>query len=535
MYLCIINKFNLKQFNYMNYLINWIKKELNPENHISSKSTSSEYFYFYGAKIRLSDHMTGHNDNDLEIIRVMDLFGKNKQFLIKEKSSPNMITVPDVKTLKIVLSTFIFQFKNKFDNKQLILNSQAESLKTSFNECVNKIINNEELTLSDLKIVNQYMGSICPQWMSLKEIIRNTALHLFKFKVNIENVKDIIDIEFPYNNQSIWQERTLDENIKCITQYLPDDYKVEDISIREQDPIVNKSSSYERMIIKYNNFKNIGYDNLDDEDKIKYTNTLGSLLVEDTGGKYSKLTQAQRRLIRELLYHDLPYEDIFNFFKNTFTKRNKALVPSTPELTHIVSKFLKMYNIGIIKYPNETDFNTTYNDNFIEKLNEEVKEENIEDVCKSVDNIEETSVQETNDIIDFIPDTDITIKDSYDYANAEFKEIKDIHELFESNQLNILDEVIKKINDTNKYTSFETRRITDIFSKHYSEIWDKLTWSQKELCSSIITEERMNLNETDFIINSIFDKTLFNWPVTEQCRKDIKMYCQRIKESRMAA
>lgn len=523
----------------MNYLINWIKKELNPENHISSKSTSSEYFYFYGAKIRLSDHMTGHNDNDLEIIRVLDLFGKNKQFLIKEKSSPNMITVPDVKTLKIVLSTFIFQFKNKFDNKQLILNSQLETLKTSFNECVSKINNNDELTLSDLKIINQYMGNICPQWMSLKEIIRTTILHLFKCKVSIENVMDIINIEFPYNNQSIWQERTTEENIGCIKQYFPDDYQMEDISIRENDPIVNKSSSYDKIITKYNNFNNIGYDNLTDEDKVKYTNTLGSLLVEDTDGKYTKLTQAQRRLVRELLYHDLPYEDILKFFKNTFTKRKKALVPQTPELTPIVNKFLKMYNIGIIKYPNESDFDKIYNNNFTEETNDtNVKEENTVSETDNDNTVSEDTSNNTeisNDIIDFIPDTDITIKETYDYAKAEFKEIKDIHELFESNQLNILDEVIKKINDTNKYTSFETRRITDIFSKHYSDIWDKLTWTQKELCSSIITEERMNLNETDFIINSIFVKTSFNWPVTEQCRKDIKMYCQRIKESRMAA
>ena len=107
--------------------------------------------------------------------------------------------------------------------------------------------------------------------------------------------------------------------------------------------------------------------------------------------------------------------------------------------------------------------------------------------------------------------------------------------MFEQNQINILNDVIKKINDTNKYTSFETRRITDIFASHYSDIWEKLTWTQKELCSSIITNERMNLSETDYIINKIFDKTSFNFPVTELCRKYIKEYSQRIKESRMAA
>ena len=96
----------------MKYLLNWIEKELNPERHVSSKTTSSEYYYFYGAKVRFADHISDRNDSDLEIILVKDLTGQNKHYLIKEQNYPAMASVPDVKTLKIVLSTFIFQFKN---------------------------------------------------------------------------------------------------------------------------------------------------------------------------------------------------------------------------------------------------------------------------------------------------------------------------------------------------------------------------------------------------------------------------------------
>ena len=66
----------------MKYLLNWIEKELNPERHVSSKTTSSEYYYFYGAKVRFADHISDRNDSDLEIILVKDLPGQNKHYLI---------------------------------------------------------------------------------------------------------------------------------------------------------------------------------------------------------------------------------------------------------------------------------------------------------------------------------------------------------------------------------------------------------------------------------------------------------------------
>lgn len=72
----------------MKYLLNWIEKELNPERHVSSKTTSSEYYYFYGAKVRFADHISDRNDSDLEIILVKDLTGQNKHYLIKETELP---------------------------------------------------------------------------------------------------------------------------------------------------------------------------------------------------------------------------------------------------------------------------------------------------------------------------------------------------------------------------------------------------------------------------------------------------------------
>ena len=52
----------------------------------------------------------------MEIILVKELTGQNKHYLIKEQNYPVMTSVPDVKTLKIVLSTYIFQFKNRYSD-----------------------------------------------------------------------------------------------------------------------------------------------------------------------------------------------------------------------------------------------------------------------------------------------------------------------------------------------------------------------------------------------------------------------------------
>lgn len=519
----------------MKYLINWIEKEMHPDQHISSKSTSSEYFYFYGKKIRLSDHLNGdHKDNDLEIICVHDLFGKNKQYIVKEGSSPCIMSVPDVKTLKIVLSTFLFQYKNSYDNIK-VKNAVADSTKKSnFEVCIDKLKNGGILNSSDIGSINAYMTSLCIQWNSMKEDVRLTFLHLFNLGKSIDEVKNIIDTEFP-NKNAIWQNDDLQNNLDKIYQYIPADYKIEDHIICEKSLSQKKiEDSYKTLLDKYENYRQQTVENFCQQDKDRYVNIFGSLLVKNTGGRYSKLSTAQRKRFRELAYNKVPYDICLNVFNHTFkVKKNKKFLPEPTELGNVVSKFLKLYNIGIVKYPDEEDFDNTYSSNF--ENNVTTTEDNNIDEIETNNNVNVEEVNHDNDIIHFIPDTDKVIKESYEYANAEFLNIIDIHEMFDNNQINILDEVIKKINDTDKYTSFETRRITDIFAKHYSDIWDKLTWSQKELCSSIITEERMNLNETDFIINKIFDKTSFNWPVTEQCRKDIKMYCQRIKESRMAA
>lgn len=513
----------------MKYLLNWIEKELNPEQHISSKTTSSEYFYFYGAKVRFADHISDRNDSALEVILVKDLVGQNKHYLIKEQNYPTLVSIPDVKTLKIVLSTFIFQFKNRYSDNKVKEANKIEENKKILNTCLSQLRSNEHINLEIFQTFDKSMNCIIPQWSNLRETYRIIFMHLFKLCGNIDNIKNIIDIEFPLNNNNGWHNKSEEENLKIISSYFPDDYNIYDIIKSGNEEVSNGREKFVNCFNEYHNNLDININNMSNEDKSKFFNAFGSLLALDTNNKYAKCTSPQKKCIRSLLNENISYDNILKFvnsiFNVMFTKKMKPK-SGAPDIKVLVDKFLKMYNIGIIKFPNESDFDSTFNDNF--SKSDKVLVNNTEN-----NNVLNNTQVETN--VNINPDKDITIKESYNYTSAEFKNIQDIHEMFEQNQINILNDVIKKINETNKYTSFETRRITDIFASHYSDIWEKLTWSQKELCSSIITNERMNLNETDYIINKIFDKTSFNFPVTELCRKYIKEYSQRIKESRMAA
>ena len=529
----------------MKYLLNWIEKELNPERHVSSKTTSSEYYYFYGAKVRFADHISDRNDSDLEIILVKDLTGQNKHYLIKEQNYPAMASVPDVKTLKIVLSTFIFQFKNRYSDNIVKEANKSEENKKILNTCLNQLRSNNNANLDIFQTFDKCIYSIIPQWHNMKQIYRIIFMHLFKLCGDIDSIKNIIDVEFPNDNQNDWHHKNTNDIINILVTYFPDDYNIRNII--GLDETISPKEKFANCFNEYYKNLDVNIEDMKEEDKSKFLNAFGSLLALDTKNKYAKCSDHQKKYIRSLLNEHISYDNILKFvnsiFDVMFTPKMKHK-NDAPQMKVIVDKFLRMYNIGIIKFPNEYDFDSTYNNKF---NHIDVTQEESTDIEKTTDdttineNIEVTDAKEPcNDIqyetiVDYIPDTDITIKDSYNYASTEFDDIHDIHEMFEQNQINILNDVIKKINDTNKYTSFETRRITDIFAAHYADIWEKLTWTQKELCSSIITNERMNLSETDYIINKIFDKTTFNFPVTELCRKYIKEYSQRIKESRMAA
>ena len=58
-----------------------------------------------------------------------------------------MASVPDVKTLKIVLSTFIFQFKNRYSDNIVKEANKSEENKKILTTCLNQLRSNNNANL----------------------------------------------------------------------------------------------------------------------------------------------------------------------------------------------------------------------------------------------------------------------------------------------------------------------------------------------------------------------------------------------------
>lgn len=528
----------------MKYLVQWIKKELNPEKQVSSITTNSEYFYIHNAKIRISDHL-GRDDNDLQIIVVKDLLGQNKQFLLKEAGFPTLVSIPDVKTLKIALTTFLFHYKNVHDTEvvkkniterdgQEIIKQREQytlSAVSKLNECL-------DITPQEACALGEYMTTTLPQWNDFTADFRKFTRNLFRSGLSLQEFIDVINKEFNINDNT-WRTEYLSEWQQRLKPYVAEKYFDETILVVPKKDIETSinlcghDNAYLKMAHEFMQLMSLDSAKRE-EKKSTIFGDIGHMLRVDTDGMYSKLTDGQKKIYRELIItNNIPYNTVVEFFKRTMSKSHKAIKPSSNHLKPIVSRFLDLYKQGIIKYPDEDDFDIyqiPVNDSdcieICEQVDSDINEETIVDTQE--EHITETAVNEEL-VVEEKPQHD---KEYY----PEFENIPDITGLFTDSQINIIETVIKTIDDAGgKSTSFEKKRILDVFMSHYSDIWSRLTWSQRELCSDIITNERMTLNETDFIINKVFNKNSFNWPQTTACRKIISEYCRQVRVMREVA
>ena len=87
-----------------------------------------------------------------------------------------MVSVPDVKTLKIVLSTFIFQFKNRYSDNIVKEANKSEENKKILNTCLNQLRSNNNDNLDIFQTFDKCVYSIIPQWHSLKQIDRKSVV-----------------------------------------------------------------------------------------------------------------------------------------------------------------------------------------------------------------------------------------------------------------------------------------------------------------------------------------------------------------------
>lgn len=528
----------------MKYLVQWIKKELNPEKQVSSITTNSEYFYIHNAKIRISDHL-GRDDNDLQIIVVKDLLGQNKQFLLKEAEFPALVSIPDVKTLKIALTTFLFHYKNVHDTEVVKKNvterdeqeisKQHEQYTLSAVSKLNKCL---DITPQEACALGEYMTTTLPQWKDFTADFRKFTRNLFRSGLSLQEFIDVINKEFSITDNT-WRTEYLSERQQRLKPYIAEKYFDETIVVVSKKDIETSvnlcghDDAYLKMAHEFMQLMSLDSAKRE-EKKSTIIGDIGHMLRVDTDGMYSKLTDGQKKIYRELiLTNNIPYNTVVEFFKRTMSKSNKAIKPSTDPLKLIVSRFLNLYKIGIIKYPDDDDFNT---------YQIPVKDSDCIEICEQVDSdINEEVIVDTQEehITETAVNEEPIVEEKTQHDKEyypEFENIPDITGLFTDSQINIIETVIKTIDDAGgKSTSFEKKRILDVFMCHYSDIWSRLTGTQRELCSDIITNERMTLNEADFIINKVFNKNSFNWPQTAACRKIISEYCRQVRAMREAA
>ena len=543
----------------MKYLVQWIKKELNPEKQVSSITTNSEYFYIHNAKIRISDHL-GRDDNDLQIIVVKDLLGQNKQFLLKEAEFPTLVSIPDVKTLKIALTTFLFHYKNVHDTEivkknvterdaqELIKQREQDTLSaiSKLNECL-------DITPQEAGAFGEYMTATLPQWKEFTTTFRKFTRNLFRSGLSLQEFIDVINKEFDMSDNT-WRTECYSGWQKRLKPYVDEKYYDETVEIVPAEDIENSvnlcghDNAFLKMAHEFIQMMSLPVEKRE-EKKSQIIGYIGNMLRVDTDGMYSKLTEGQKKIYRELiLTYNIPYNTVVEFFKRTMSKSKKAIKPSTDPLKVVVSRFLNLYKHGIIKYPDDDDFDTyqipvkvSDCNTICEQTDADIQEETIVEVQEepiTEETVIEEPVIETivteEPVVEEQSQPEVVEHDGEYYP--EFENIPDITELFTDSQINIIKTVIKTIDDAGgKSTSFEKKRILDVFKCHYSDIWSRLTWSQREICSGIITNERMTLNETDFIINKVFNKSSFNWPQTVACRKIISEYCRQVRVMREAA
>lgn len=130
----------------------------------------------------------------------------------------------------------------------------------------------------------------------------------------------------------------------------------------------------------------------------------------------------------------IDYDTIITFVNKTLSSDDKHAYPEYDNLKEIVNRFINLYKIGIIKYPDEDDFFTC-----------------IEDKKSDIKNVE-----------------------------SEFTEY----------QVNIINTVLNSNTCKEKKKNPYRKQVLDIFKSHYNDIWNNLTKTQRRLCIDLVMKEK---------------------------------------------
>lgn len=556
----------------MKYICSWIEKELKPDKTQKSGTTASVYFTFDNYTIRVSDHFGRAASCDMNILVTRDVVSNTKHFILKDENYPTIMSINDVKSLKVAISTILWMHKNKCAKDNINLNRKhiydfsikSTTLNKAFIEkrvqflrvLTNTDIDDRALTAfadflqvyvpynTDIpKSTRKILFYICRSYSNLspkdavdkilgiieKHVSQDDVLlHDSKYINNqlIEYVSKDFMNEIPktlYMTETVTSNTSTDVTNVDDTESLVSDNgispteKQEPITISDEvcitESVDTKSPLYRKAIKKFN--ENVVIRKKTEAVKNRLCSYLGTLLSEDLPF-YKLLTNGQKRSIRSCISSagNMKYDDIYAFAMYVFKVSDNVVYPNTNNLNTLVKTYTRLYNAG----KRILDF----------------------DIPKSYlvpdGTVIEENIEESMTIIPSIMETDpILSKKTEPYSNITKDSIVDVTTQFDSNSINIVNAVISKIESTGTITSFENKRIMDIFAKHYESIWSHITNTQKEICVKLITSEHMSLNESDFIINYVFDKSKFVWPDTTECKNVIPIICTKIRELREAA
>lgn len=105
-------------------------------------------------------------------------------------------------------------------------------------------------------------------------------MHLFKLCGDIGKIKDIIDVEFPNDNQNDWHHKNTNDIINILVTYFPDDYNIRNIIGLEET--ISPKEKFANCFNEYYKNLDVNIEDMKEEDKSKFLNTFGSLLALDT-------------------------------------------------------------------------------------------------------------------------------------------------------------------------------------------------------------------------------------------------------------
>lgn len=609
----------------MKYITRWFKEQYNVEAK-NAVTTNSVYFTLFNKIIRFSDHISngncGYNKFDLQVIVMHDINTANKSFIVFEYPYPTPLSVPDVKTLKTVLSTYMFMYSNTYGKQTVKVKEEKHNI-VLMRESVKEIRKSKEASAEYYKykgLIFTGMAEYLPHWPQMSKAIKTVVCDLLYAGVEVDDLlnalnkqyksseygklhgisavdflnimqphfPNIITVEnFPVLNIQANGEDDVDTSISLPENSTDNDNAVEtsnDIKATVSIPnecsvnitietytkesldnliyIANhinnrKKKSFKDIIDKgalidvtkkYNAANAAQYVKLEsilelylnetDEYKkdvysLKLNEAFGSLFGNVSKLKTRLFTQSQRKQWRGAYIAGVPFVTVMLACETYMCKEGSKYTPTHNKLNALIGSFIIFYKI-YTEHPDklqmpDIDSSTVITDDV-----------NVNKTAATVITIpEKLTVQQSNSVTcPKLSKTEVEIKEdlikSYGYIIHDYK-IPNVRDHISQNDKDLLSDAIATIFRNNgKSTSFERRKVMTAYENIYTDIWSNLTHTQRELCTGLITDEQLSINEANYAIRKMFPLGRL-WPKTEECRKVLKALAFTIKSKRIVA